>query len=108
MKVIDVWINCPNNDIAEAISRQLINDRLAACSNIFQTINSYYHWKGEIETATEIPLLVKTRDSLFESVCEIVNAMHPYETPGITGIPVEFINEDYKQWVFAETADAIT
>jgi len=107
MKVIDIWINCPNREIAEAISEKLVNDRIAACSNLFQEINSCYHWQGEIETTTEIPLLVKTRESLFNSVCKIVSAMHPYETPCILGMPIEFINDDYRNWVYAETENAI-
>ena len=108
MKVIEICINCPDRKVADAISRKLINDRIVACANIFQEIDSCYHWKGEIEVATEIPLMVKTRESLFNSVCKIVSAMHPYETPSIIGVPVEFINEDYGEWVYAETAQTNT
>ena len=106
MKVIDVWINCPDKSVANAISDHLITNRLIACSNVFERINSCYHWKGKIETATEIPLLVKTRDTLFDAVCEAVAAIHPYETPSIMGIPIEFVNQDYEAWVFEETAEA--
>ncbi len=108
MRVIDVWINCPDKNVAEAISNHLVTNRLVACANVFGNIQSCYHWKGQIETATEIPLLVKTRDTLFETVCEAVKSIHPYETPSIMGIPVEFVDQDYEAWVFEETADVRT
>lgn len=40
MKVIDVWINCPDKNVAEAISDHLITNRLVACSNLFECIES--------------------------------------------------------------------
>ena len=108
MKVIDIWINCPDRATAEAISRKLLSEHIVACANIFQDISSAYHWQGEIETATEIPLLVKTRDALFDVVCQTVTAMHPYDVPGITAVALEFVNEDYRNWVYAETESGDT
>jgi uncharacterized protein involved in tolerance to divalent cations len=34
---------------------------------------------------------------------EKVRILHPYETPSIIGVPVEHVNEDYLEWVYAET-----
>jgi periplasmic divalent cation tolerance protein len=48
-------------------------------------------------------LVVKTREENFSVVVEEVRNMHPYETPSIIGVPVEFVNEDYLAWVYSET-----
>lgn len=103
MKMIEIWINCPDFETANRISEALINSRQIACSNIFSEINSSYRWKGRIESETEIPLVVKTRKELFSRVEESVRKLHPYETPSIIGVQVDLVNEEYLAWVYAET-----
>lgn len=103
MKMIDIWINCPDLETARKISDALVSARLVACANIFPEIQSSYHWKGHIEHESEVPLLVKTRAENFNLVAEQVREIHPYETPSIIGVPVEFVNADYLQWVYSET-----
>ncbi len=105
MTIIDVWINCPSNDVARDISEALVSERLAACTNTFAEIQSAFHWKGGVERETEVPLLVKTRDDLFDAVCRRVEALHPYETPGIMALEVKHVNRDYLEWVVEETVD---
>ena len=106
MPVIDVWINCPDADVANDIASTLITERLAACANLFSPVSSIYRWKGAIERDKEVPLLVKTRTELFGRVTERVRELHPYDTPAIVGVPVELIDRDYARWVLEETADA--
>lgn len=106
MQIIELRMNCPSRGIAEEISRSLLKRRLVAASNILQEIRSAYHWKGSIERATEMPLVMKTRADLFDHVVRHAKALHPYVTPGITGIAIDHVNDDYKAWVLAETAGA--
>lgn len=104
MTILDVWINCPSADVAHDISEALVAERLAACTNTFEEIQSAFHWKGRVERETEIPLLVKTRADLFDAVCDRVRALHPYETPGIMAVEIARVNQDYLDWVMEETA----
>ncbi len=103
MDIIDIWINCPDETVADQISEQLIDGRLAACSNIYPAIRSAYRWKGRIEREREVPLLVKSPTRLFDKVVEAVRAIHPYETPSIVGVAIAHVNDDYRDWVIAET-----
>ena len=103
MKMIEIWINCPDRDTARKISDELIDKRHIACANIFPEIESSYSWKGRIENEPEVPLVLKTREECFPLVVEEVRKLHPYETPSIIGVPVEFVNDDYLEWVYAET-----
>ena len=103
MRMIEIWINCPERETARRIADALIARRLAACTNIFVEIESSFRWKGGIENEPEVPLVVKTREENFAHVVDEVRRLHPYETPSIIGMPVEFINEDYLAWVYAET-----
>jgi periplasmic divalent cation tolerance protein len=101
--MIEIWINCPDQETARKISDALISNRRIACSNIYPVIQSCYRWKGRIENEPEIPLVVKTREEKFSLVVDDVRKIHPYETPSIIGVPVEFVNEDYLEWVYSET-----
>jgi periplasmic divalent cation tolerance protein len=103
MKLIEIWINCPDRETAQKISDALIASRRIACSNIFPDIQSSYRWKGNIENEPEVPLVVKTREENFPAVVADVQKIHPYETPSIIGVPVDFVNEDYLAWVYSET-----
>ena len=41
----------PERAGAEAIARELLSARLAACIQIGTAVQSLYHWRGQIETA---------------------------------------------------------
>lgn len=103
MKIIEVWINCPDRDTASRISDALLVMRYIACANIFPEIRSSYRWKGRVEEDREVPLVVKTRKEYFAQVAEEVRKLHPYETPSIIGVPVKKVNDEYLEWVYSET-----
>ncbi|MFN4272697.1 MAG: divalent-cation tolerance protein CutA [Aliihoeflea sp.] len=100
---LDVWVNCPDRATAEAIAADCIEKRLAACANIFAPIASLYHWKGEVESDEEVPLLLKTRDALFEPLCAAVKAKHPFEVPSIVATELVAIDAAYAAWLEDET-----
>ncbi|XP_045878705.1 protein CutA homolog isoform X2 [Meles meles] len=58
-----VFVNCPNEQIARDIARASLDKKLAASVNILPKASSLYFWNGEIEEATEILLLIKTKTS---------------------------------------------
>lgn len=103
MSFLDIWINCPDLQTAHAIANAVIERRLAACANIHAEIASVYHWKGSVERAQEVPLVVKTRPELFEQVAEVAKALHPDETPAIHGIEAKAVTSDYLLWLQEET-----
>lgn len=103
MKLLDVWINCPSREVAENLAEDLIGRRLAACANVFGEVQSVYHWRGAIEREAEIPLLVKTRADLFDSLAARTEEVHPYETPPIIAVALERVNADYADWLVEET-----
>lgn len=104
MEFIDVYITCPDQTVAETIARACVAERLAACANIGGAVTSVYSWKGAIETAEEIPLLIKTRATLFDKLTSRVRALHPYETPCIIATALVAAEADYARWLFAETS----
>ena len=51
-----VITTCSTLQQAERISKLLIENKLAACVNIIQNIQSIYEWKGQIQQDSEMLL----------------------------------------------------
>ena len=99
-----VLTTLPEQAQAEALARELLAARLAACIQIGATVQSLYHWRGQIETAREIPLSIKTRAALYPRVEETIRRHHPYELPEIVAVPISYGLPAYLEWIAAETA----
>jgi len=104
-EILSVWVNCPSPDVAARIAAEALRQRLAASANIHAQITSTYRWQGSIETRPEVPLMLRTQAGLFDDLARLVEALHPYQTPGIVGVAAERVSPPYRDWVAAETAD---
>jgi periplasmic divalent cation tolerance protein len=94
----------PERAGAEALARDLLAARLAACIQIGAAVESLYHWRGEIETANETPVAIKTRAALYPRVEAAIRQRHPYELPEIVAVPITDGLPGYVDWIAAETA----
>src|SRR6266576_1813923 len=57
-----VLVTCPSLALARKIARAVVEKRLAACVNVVRSpVESFYTWKGRLESAREHLLLIKTR-----------------------------------------------
>jgi periplasmic divalent cation tolerance protein len=102
-----VITNAPDRDVALKIARALIERKLAACVNILAECTSVYRWQGKLETATEVPLLIKTRAAIYDDVEAAIKSLHPYELPEIVAVSVARGLPEYLEWVGAETLTEI-
>jgi len=98
-----VLTTLPDHAGAQSLARALVAGRLAACVNVGAPVESMYHWHGEIETAHEIPVAIKTRAALYAQVEAAIVAAHPYELPEIIAIPIVHGLPRYLDWIDAET-----
>jgi len=106
--VLLVITNLPDEDSALRLAQGLVSERLAACVNILATCKSIYWWKGDIETASEIPLLIKTRAALYAQAEAYIRAHHPYEVPEIIAVGVARGEAAYLEWIGQETRAGAT
>ena len=102
-----VLTNLPDRDAALKLARALIERRLAACVNVLGECTSVYRWKGSVENATEVPVLIKTRAALYTEVEAAIAELHPYELPEIIAVPLARGLGEYLEWVAGETAISI-
>ena len=98
-----VFTNLPDHDAAVSLARALVEQRLAAYVNVLEGATSIYRWQGAVETAREVPVLIKTRADLYAEVETAVRALHSYEIPEIIAVPIVCGLPEYLGWVHAET-----
>ena len=84
---------------AHKIAHILVKRRLAACVNILPHVQSIYRWKGEIESAQEWLLLIKTRADRFPAVRDAIGELHSYEVPECIVLEIEDGSLPYLQWL---------
>jgi periplasmic divalent cation tolerance protein len=96
----------PDRASADALARALVEARIAACVSVGAPVDSLYHWRGQIETATEIPVIIKTRRERYAAVESAIRARHPYELPEIIAVPITDGLAAYLQWITAETPES--
>ena len=95
----------PNRASAQTLARYLVESRLAACVSIGAPVESLYHWRGQIETAEEVPVAVKTRADRYAAVEAAIREQHPYELPEILAVPVVHGLGPYLDWIAGETVE---
>ena len=105
MRVLLVLTNLPDRESAESLAQTLVERRLAACVNVLAPCRSVYRWKGTVEAAGEVPVLIKTTEACYAALAAAIRERHPYELPEIIALPVSAGLPDYLAWVAAETGD---
>jgi len=102
-----VFTNLPDREAAVKLANELVAKKLAACVNVLAGCTSVYRWKGTIENAPEVPVLIKTRAARYAEVEAAIRGLHPYELPEIIAVPVVRGLDDYLRWVADETGISI-
>ena len=95
-----IYITCKDEEEAVKISKNLLEKRLIACSNM-HPIRSMYWWKGKIQDEKEVVIIAKTLEKNYGRIKKEVSKLHSYDIPCILKIDAE-ANESCDKWVKEE------
>ena len=84
---------------AEAMARQLVDEKLAACVQVSGPVESTYQWKGAVETTEEWQCNIKTDRHHYSSIEKRIKEIHPYELPEIIVLPIQNGSREYLDWI---------
>lgn len=101
-----VLVTAPNLNTARKLARQALEKRLIACANLLPRIESHYHWRGKIERAAEILLILKTTRARLRELESLIISIHPYDTPEFIVLSLDSGTEKYLGWITESTAAA--
>jgi len=81
------------------IATYLVEQRLAACVSLVPGARSFYRWKGRVEEADEVLLVIKTRAERLEALVQAVTSMHSYDVPEVVAAPIVGGFDRYLEWL---------
>lgn len=98
-----VWCPFPDNASARHVADTLLQERLIACANLLDGVQSLFLWNGEAGQADECGALFKTGAELLESAVQRIAQLHPYETPAVMGWRCDAVPQITRDWIEAST-----
>ena len=98
-----IYITTKDQAEAKAIGQRLVEERLAACANIMDNMESIYWWQGKVQSNREAVLIVKTKEGLVPELIAKVKSLHSYECPCIVSLPIVDGNPAFLNWIDQQT-----
>ncbi len=106
MQAILVTTTCDTKEIAAAIAKGVLENRLAACVQILGPVESSYWWKQSIAVDKEYLIQIKSERTLFSPLVQLIKSLHTYEVPEIIAIEICAVDDDYLDWMKRELSFA--
>ena len=100
---IVIFVTAEDRQQADKIAEKLVADKLIACANVVPGIQSIFRWKGKVDRAQEVLLILKSRRRHFPKIIKTVQALHSYEVPEVIALPIIEGNKDYLKWLTDST-----
>jgi periplasmic divalent cation tolerance protein len=94
-----VYITAGSIEEGRALGRKLVEERLAACVNLFPEMISIYEWEGNLQQDQEVALVAKTSVDRFEALKSKIVELHSYDCPCIIALPVMAGHGAYLNWI---------
>lgn len=103
LEVVVVLTTWPADADPSSAASALVEERLAACVNVWPPMESIYRWHGKVERAAERQILIKTTRLVVEDLVARVKSLHPYDVPEVLVLPVTGGGAEYLRWVAEAT-----
>ena len=94
-----VLVTTPNLTAARKLARGALTQRLIACANLLPGIRSHYRWRGKLESANEVLMILKTTEARLGRLERWLLAHHPYDTPEILALTPDTGTARYLDWL---------
>jgi periplasmic divalent cation tolerance protein len=98
MKPCLLFLSCKNIEEADKISEKLLKEKLAVCVKKIMTDSSYV-WKGKIESAREVLLIIDSFEENFEKINQTVKKLHSYKTYTLFMTGIKKANNEALKWL---------
>ena len=95
-----LYVTLNTAEEAHKISHQLLEKRLALCTNWFP-ITCAYRWEGKVIEEPEFVLIIKTQLRYRQDIESVIKEHIDY-TNCVATLAVESVNEGFLKWLNAE------
>jgi periplasmic divalent cation tolerance protein len=103
--VVEVVVTAEDAGWLAGWTRDLVEQRLAACGHVQPALRAVYRWNGVVHDEPQARVGLHTRAALVPAIVERARAEHPDEVPCVIALPLTGGHPDYLAWVVAETRE---
>lgn len=103
MKLCVLFLTCANEKEADKIISILLKKKLVFCVKK-HAVSSSFLWHGEIDSYSEVLLIMDSLADNFEKIDKEVSKLHSYDTFVLMALPVVKTTRRVKNWVRDEFA----
>jgi len=96
---IVIFVTAANKEEAKLIAASLLKKKLVACVNIVDKVESFFWWKGKIDSAKEALLIIKSKRANFPKITKLIKSIHSYDVPEIIAIEIISGYIPYLNWI---------
>jgi periplasmic divalent cation tolerance protein len=100
--VVLIYCTAKNQKEALAIGEGLMEQKLAACINVFPSMISSYYWKNRKVRSREAVLIVKTVKNQKQAVLREIKKVHSYSVPCVLFLETSGGNKEFIHWINSE------
>lgn len=98
MKLVSLFLTCPDTVEADTITKVLFKKNLIAC--VKQTsVYSTFKWHGKIENNEEVLLIMDTSEDNFSDIEKEIKKIHSYEQFVLTAYPIVNSSSGVDSWI---------
>ena len=98
---IVILVTAVNKKEAGKIAASLIKQKLAACVNIVDKVDSLFFWEAKVQKAKEFLLIIKSKKEKLGRIIKLVKSLHSYTVPEIIALPIIAGDKPYLRWIDA-------
>jgi periplasmic divalent cation tolerance protein len=98
MKLVSLFLTCPDTVEADTITKVLFKKNLIACvkqSSVYST----YKWQGKIENNEEILLIMDTTEDKFSAIEKEIQKVHSYKQFVLAAYPIIKSSAGVEKWL---------
>lgn len=96
-----LYLVCSSEAEADKIADALLHKRLIVCAKKLP-VKSSFRWKGKLNKADEIVLLLETEERFFEAIESEISQLHNHKVFVLVSIPVGKTSAGVAEWLEEE------
>ncbi len=97
-----IYVTFEDEAQAQSICADVLNEKLAACANIFPSHKSLYWWEGKVQSANECAAILKTTGENLDALKDGIVKRHSYDVPCVVAWSIEKGHAPFLEWLNSE------